>query len=62
MNIFTFLTIIAGVGAIYSFMRGVSARGLHSQAGHRSAKTWMAWHIVFDVAVFVTILAAPLAR
>ena len=57
MNLFSLLTILGGMGAIYAYFRGVtSAIGYsHTPAG---AAVRSKWHRVFDFCVSLTILAA----
>lgn len=62
MNIFTFLTFLGGLGVILSFVSGVRAMVRHGDVGHRSSAEWMAWRVVFQAAVFLTILSAPLSH
>jgi len=62
MNIFTLLTLLGGLGVIASFFSGVRAMIRNGQVGHGSSADWMGWRVVFQGAVYVTILAAPLSR
>jgi hypothetical protein len=61
MNAFMRLTFVFGAGTIVSFVSGVGAMLRHGQTGHRSSAEWMMWRVMFQAAVFGTILAAPLA-
>jgi hypothetical protein len=61
MNVFTLLTLMFGAGTIVSFISGVGAMLRHGQSGHRPGAEWMLWRVIFQAAVFGTILAAPLA-
>jgi hypothetical protein len=62
MNTFTLLTLLGGAGVIVSFLSGVRAMVRHGTVGHRTSAEWMAWREVFQGAVFLTILSAPLSR
>jgi hypothetical protein len=62
MNTFTLLTFLGGLGVITSFFSGVRAMVRNGEVGHRCSAEWMAWRVVFQSAVFLTILAAPLSR
>jgi hypothetical protein len=62
MNGFTLLTILGGFGVIFSFFSGIGAMVTNGTVGRRRSPEWMAWRVVFQGAVFLTILAAPLSR
>jgi len=62
MNTFGLLTFLGAMGVIISFLSGARAMAHHGQGGYLGERTSIAWRMVFDLTVFVTILAAPLAR
>jgi hypothetical protein len=62
MNAFTLLTILGGCGVVFSFFSGMRAMVTNSTVGRRRSAEWMAWRVVFQGAVFLTILSAPLSR
>ena len=59
MNTFALLTFIGTMGVIISFLSGARAMTRHN--GSLGEKTSVAWRMVFDLTVFTTIFAAPLA-
>ena len=59
MNTFALLTFVGTMGVIVSFLSGARAMTRHN--GSLGEKTSLAWRMVFDLTVFTTILAAPLA-
>ena len=62
MNTFALFTALSALGVILSFFSGSRAMIRHGQGGFLGEKTSIAWRTMFDLAVFATILAAPLAR
>jgi hypothetical protein len=61
MNLFSFLTLLGGVLTVVSFLSGSRAIVRNHQERRCNAE-WAQWRIVFQGAVFLTILAAPLSR
>ncbi|MBI3916929.1 MAG: hypothetical protein HY322_07970 [Betaproteobacteria bacterium] len=59
MNTFALLTFVGTMGVIISFLSGVRAMARHG--GYAGERASIAWRMVFDLTVFTTILAAPLA-
>ena len=59
MNTFALLTFIVTMGVLISFVSGSRAMTRHS--GPLGERTSIAWRMVFDMTVFTTILAAPMA-
>jgi hypothetical protein len=62
MNTFTLLTTLGALGVIASFMSGVRAMRRYGDGRCTRGTASIAWRMVFDMTVFLTILAAPLAR
>lgn len=62
MNTFGLLTFLGAMGVIISFFSGVRAMIRHGEGGSLGERTSTAWRMLFDLTVFITILAAPLAR
>ncbi|MBI3919045.1 MAG: hypothetical protein HY322_18790 [Betaproteobacteria bacterium] len=62
MNTFTLLTALGATGVIISFMSGVRATIRQGNDGRSHPRAAIAWRMMFDLAVFGTILVAPLAR
>jgi hypothetical protein len=62
MNTFMLLTTLGGIGVIISFLSGARAMVSAGDGGHPRGRAAIAWRMVFDMTVFLTILAAPLAR
>ena len=62
MNTFTLLTALGATGVIISFLSGIRALVRNDPGGYLGNRSAIAWRMMFDLAVFVTILAAPLAR
>jgi hypothetical protein len=60
MNTFTLITAIGAVGVVMSFFHGARATSL-GQGGYVEDLTSSAWRMAFYLAVFATILAAPLS-
>ena len=62
MNTFTLLTMLGALGVLVSFFSGV--REMATLGGDRGARSrgLVLWRMIFDLTVFITILAAPLAR
>lgn len=61
MNLFSFLTFMGGVLTIISYLSGMRAIVRNRPAGRCNAE-WEQWRVVFQGAVFLTILAAPLSH
>lgn len=62
MNTFTLLTMLGALGVLVSFFSGVREMAtLGADRGPRS-RGLVLWRMIFDLTVFITILAAPLAR
>jgi hypothetical protein len=61
MNLFSFLTFLGGVLTIVSFLSGMRAIVRNRSEGRCNAE-WAQWRVVFQGAVFLTILAAPLSH
>jgi len=59
MNTFALLTFIGTMGVLISFISGTRAMTRHS--GSVGERTSIAWRMMFDLTVFTTIFAAPLA-
>jgi hypothetical protein len=61
MNTFGLLTFMGALGVVVSFFSGARAMLRHGGNGYTAGRRTIAWRMVFDLTVFVTILAAPLA-
>jgi len=62
MNTFTLLTVLGAIGVLLSFFSGARAMLAAGDDRHPRTRASIAWRMVFDTTVFITILAAPLAR
>jgi hypothetical protein len=61
MNFFSLLTFLGGVLTIVSFVSGTRAIVRHRSVARCNAE-WAQWRVVFQGAVYLTILAAPLSH
>jgi hypothetical protein len=61
MNTFALLAFLGGFAVIVSFFSGIRAEACMGTLGHRCSAEEPAWELVFYMAVFLTILVAPLA-
>ena len=61
MNLFYFLALLGGFGAIASFLLGSRATSRNSYSQQELTSSGWTWHGVFTSFVFLTILAAPLS-
>lgn len=61
MNTFSLLTLLGALGVLISFFSGVRAMARSGQRGDSGERSSIAWRMMFDLTVFITILAAPLA-
>lgn len=62
MNAFTLITALGAFCVILSFFSGIRAMICNGEVGNGTSAEWMTWRVVFQGAVFLTILAAPLSR
>lgn len=62
MNTFTLITGLGALGATLAFSSGMRASIQYGQGGVQDDLTSSAWRMVFYMAVFVTILAAPVSN
>jgi hypothetical protein len=62
MNTYTLVTGLGAMGVVLAFSSGMRASILYGQGGIQDDLTSSAWRMVFYMAVFVTILAAPLSN
>jgi hypothetical protein len=62
MNGFALLTLLTGMGSVFSFASGIRAMARNGQVRHRCSAEWMLWRVIFQGAAFVTILAGLLSK
>lgn len=62
MNTFTLLTFLGGLSVICSFAAGVRTAARSNHLAHITEAEWAGWRAVFWSALYLTILAAPLAN
>ena len=62
MNAYTLLTALGGLCVVVSFFSGMRTMVRNGDVGGRRSAAWMAWRVVVQGAVFLTILSAPLSH
>ena len=60
MSKYTFITLIGGAAVMLTFLLRIRAEAYMDAVGHRFDAVDKAWEFAFYVAVFATILAAPM--